>query len=139
VPSLDALAAEPAGVAELGIDEVELLIARSVTVQSALLNRLLTVPRRGYETRPESDLYQLDAVHVANLLGVPKDFVYDLIRRGMLPSIKVGRYVRVPGDRLRQWLQDREQEARLLHGDSDPALRGKLALRSRARRRVPPA
>jgi len=48
---------------------------------------------------------------------VPKAFAYDLIRRGVLPSIKVGKYVRVPAERLREWIQKREEEARLLQGD----------------------
>src|SRR5438034_310172 len=103
--SIDELAAKPARAADLCIEDVELLLALSMTAQNALLQRLLALPRRGGGGDPredgDPDLHQLDAGHVADLLGVPKDFVYDLIRCGVLPSIKVGKYVRVPADRLR--------------------------------------
>lgn len=141
LPSLDDLAAEPAHATDLSIDDVELLLSRNMRAQNALLNRLLTLPRSHGAAREdsESDLHQLEAGHVADLLAVPKDFVYDLIRRGDLPSIKVGRCVRVPADRLRERIQGREQDARFLHADSSPALPVKRAPRSRERRSVGPA
>jgi excisionase family DNA binding protein len=139
VPTLDALAMEPALAAELETEDVEALLGRSMVAQSALVQRLLALPRRGRGGDPreddEPDLHQLDAGHVAAVLGVPKDFVYDLIRRGVLPSIKVGKYVRIPADRLRDWIKGREEEARLLHGDPGWEVRGGARARSlRARR-----
>jgi hypothetical protein len=80
VPTLDVLAAEPARVAELDIDGAEVLLTRRITAQKAVLIRRLTLPLHGHEVRRESDAHQHDAGQIADLLGVMKDSVYNLIR-----------------------------------------------------------
>lgn len=42
---------------------------------------------------------------VADLLGFSTGRVYDLIRRGLIPSIRFGRQVRVPIESLREILK----------------------------------
>jgi len=36
----------------------------------------------------------VDATTIAGLLAVPTPYVYDLVRRGEIPAIRVGRYLR---------------------------------------------
>lgn len=55
----------------------------------------------------------LSAEDVAELLGVPRTFVYALARRGDLPVVRVGeRYVRFRAEALEQWICGQESPAR---------------------------
>jgi excisionase family DNA binding protein len=38
------------------------------------------------------------------LTGLGRSFVYEHIRRGEIPSVRIGRSVRVPVDKLRAWV-----------------------------------
>lgn len=55
-------------------------------------------PRRLVLTVPE----------VAAELQIPASTVYDLIRRGEIPSVRVGKRIRVPKRRLEQWVNGRD-------------------------------
>ena len=48
----------------------------------------------------------LRAREVVGLTGLSRATVYDLIARGVIPSIRVGRAVRVPMDALKQWVAE---------------------------------
>lgn len=51
----------------------------------------------------------LGADDVAELLGVPRTFVYALARRGDLPVVRLGeRYVRFRAEALEEWIADQE-------------------------------
>jgi len=41
---------------------------------------------------------------VAELIGLGRSKTYDLIAKGLLPSVRVGRAVRVSANSLRQWI-----------------------------------
>jgi excisionase family DNA binding protein len=61
--------------------------------------------------RPKSapaDDRLLDMEEVARVLGVPEGQARDLGRRGELPTVLVGRYVRVRASTLRDWMDARE-------------------------------
>jgi putative molybdopterin biosynthesis protein len=47
----------------------------------------------------------LTASEVAQLLRVRTARVYELIRRGLLPSVRIGRQVRVPLADLSRWIE----------------------------------
>ncbi len=50
---------------------------------------------------------ELLRVHeVARLLGIGRSKTYELIARGELPSLRIGRLVRVPRHALEQWIAD---------------------------------
>jgi excisionase family DNA binding protein len=38
-------------------------------------------------------------------LGIGRTTIYDLIARQVIPSVRIGRCVRVPVDALRRWLE----------------------------------
>ena len=40
----------------------------------------------------------------AEILGLGKSKTYELIAKGEIPSVKIGRSVRVPADKLRAWV-----------------------------------
>ncbi|HLH67771.1 MAG TPA: helix-turn-helix domain-containing protein [Candidatus Dormibacteraeota bacterium] len=44
---------------------------------------------------------------VARLLGIGRTKVYELIGRGELPVVRIGRLVRVPRAELERWIRDR--------------------------------
>jgi len=58
-------------------------------------------PRRIVLTVPE----------VAAELQIPASTVYDLIRRGEIPSVRVGKRIRVPKRRLEDWVNGRQAAA----------------------------
>ena len=47
------------------------------------------------------------ADEVATLLGLCRSKIYEMLATGELPSIKIGRSVRVPADQLREWVEVR--------------------------------
>jgi excisionase family DNA binding protein len=48
----------------------------------------------------------LRAAEVSELTGMGKSKTYELIAAGVIPSVRIGKSVRVPADRLRQWIAD---------------------------------
>jgi excisionase family DNA binding protein len=46
----------------------------------------------------------LDAKDVAAWLGVKEDYVRDLGRKGKIPTVKIGKYVRFERDSIRKWI-----------------------------------
>jgi excisionase family DNA binding protein len=51
----------------------------------------------------------LAAEDVADVLGVPRTFVYALARRGALPTVRVGeRYVRFRAQAVEEWIAEQE-------------------------------
>lgn len=50
----------------------------------------------------------LTVPEVAAELQIPASTVYDLIRRGEIPSVRVGKRIRVPQRQLEQWVNRRD-------------------------------
>lgn len=46
------------------------------------------------------------ATEVASILDVSQARVYELIRTGVIPSVRLGRQVRVDPSRLSKWLEE---------------------------------
>lgn len=46
----------------------------------------------------------LRATEVATILAVSRSKAYEMIASGELPSIRIGKYVRVPRARLYEWI-----------------------------------
>ena len=53
---------------------------------------------------------------VASLLGVGRSTVYELVQRGDLPAVHVGRAVRIPSAALQRWVEQQTAEAEALNG-----------------------
>lgn len=53
----------------------------------------------------------LTAEQVANLLGVPTSWVYEQSRRGLIPTVTLGRYRRYRSEAIDEWIEEREARA----------------------------
>ena len=47
---------------------------------------------------------------VTKILGIGRSLVYELIARKEIPSIRLGRCIRIPSESLQQWLRDQEHQ-----------------------------
>ena len=50
----------------------------------------------------------LKPCEVAGILGIGRSLTYELIARGEIPSLRLGRCLRVPRESLQQWLKEQE-------------------------------
>jgi excisionase family DNA binding protein len=48
---------------------------------------------------------------VADALGIGRSIAYRLLKSGEIPSVRVGRSVRVPAETLRAWLANKSQRS----------------------------
>ena len=53
----------------------------------------------------DTDRFLLRPTEVATALGIGRSRAYALLASGELPSIRIGGSVRVPVDRLREWIE----------------------------------
>ncbi|HEX2451414.1 MAG TPA: helix-turn-helix domain-containing protein [Gemmatimonadales bacterium] len=53
----------------------------------------------------------LTAAEVAELLGVPISWVYEQSRRGLIPTVALGRYRRFREQAITAWIERLEQRA----------------------------
>lgn len=67
--------------------------------------------RRNHEARSDEPL--LDAQAAAGLLAVKPSWIYEAVRCGQLPHLRVGRHVRFLRSDLEAWVQDRRTDASL--------------------------
>jgi excisionase family DNA binding protein len=65
-----------------------------------------TIPARTPTHSPKLPLL-LDASEAAKLLSLSRSKVSNMAGRGELPSIRIGRVVRIPSDALRAWIEER--------------------------------
>lgn len=102
------LLADPASAAELPREQVPTLLAQLAALQSMLATRLLTADphdHRQHPDGPEEGSQLLTVPQVAALLAVPRAYAYELARRGVLPTVRIGpKYIRVPAAALREWV-----------------------------------
>jgi excisionase family DNA binding protein len=52
----------------------------------------------------------LTAGEVAELLGVPKSWVYEQSRKGTIPTVTLGHYRRYRAEAIAAWIEEREDE-----------------------------
>ena len=50
---------------------------------------------------------------VAEVLGIGRSKVYELLAQGTLPLVRVGRSIRVPAVELRRWVEEEIRKGRL--------------------------
>jgi excisionase family DNA binding protein len=106
-PTLEDLVRQPQRVTEVARDAVAGLLAEAERLRVALWARLFDVPERGGTAPPSTRL--LTAPTVAEALGVPVSYVYELARTGRLPAVRFGKYVRFAPEALQEW-QARHEE-----------------------------
>lgn len=105
---LDALADDPAKAAQLTPEERCALVLRAAAALAAL-GAPLPSGSATLAAAPLDDSRALPVPEVARRLGLTPAYVYELVRRGELPAIRVGKYVRVPENGLRAWQEARQR------------------------------
>jgi excisionase family DNA binding protein len=106
LPSLDALAADPGQAASLSPETARTLMVRCAAVLAALGSVASPVTITEQVEVTTSNVNQLLTVaDVAARLAIPKSYAYELVRRRVLPAVRVGtRYVRVPAHAITEWV-----------------------------------
>jgi excisionase family DNA binding protein len=97
--SLDALLADPAMISVLSAERAQALLIDLVSIQAILFQRALMGSRDGQE----GDL--LTIPQVAKRLKVSEYRAYELARQGALPSVRLGKSVRVKPSALADYLE----------------------------------
>jgi excisionase family DNA binding protein len=108
--SLDQLAAEPALVATVPLDALADLYRRAAALEAIVRARLVTAvaARPTSSTDPSIPDRLLTIPQVAEILGVPKSYAYELARQRRLPALRFGKYVRVGPAALATWLTEHQ-------------------------------
>jgi excisionase family DNA binding protein len=105
-PTLDELGDTPAKAAALAPTAAAELLARCLSVQGVLIARLLSGATGEPSSSPAGEPL-LTLPQVGATLAVPASYAYELARRGELPTIRFGKYVRVRAADLQTWLARR--------------------------------
>jgi excisionase family DNA binding protein len=63
------------------------------------------------QTLPSDDVLLMRAEEVARTLGLSRSKIYQMMSGGALPTVRVGRAVRVPKAALRDWVAHHTNEA----------------------------
>ena len=90
-------------------EDVPELLGALRRIEAQLWRRMLT--ERTGERRPGGDEPLLTVPEAAKLLAYPDSYVRELTRKGELPCVRNGKYVRVAPADLRAWIErhrDRE-------------------------------
>jgi len=112
--NLDLLLADPSKVERLTSAEIRGLLVRMSSLLAALAARFTRDEAPPVRSGVEGDDGRLCTIpEVAKQLAVPESRAYDLARRGELPAVKIGRYVRVPAASLQAWLEERKLDLRV--------------------------
>jgi excisionase family DNA binding protein len=69
----------------------------------------------------DMDKLMLRVPEAAELLGLGRAKAYQLVQSGELPSIKIGRSVRIPVAALRAWVERQQREAGIDANNAPPA------------------
>jgi excisionase family DNA binding protein len=73
--------------------------------------RVMSRPKTSDFKRPEEAPLLLKAKEVAKILGIGRTKVYEMMAAGELPVVHIGTAVRVPRQRLLDWIEENTQEA----------------------------
>ncbi len=96
---------------DVPVHEIPALLVRLAAAQASLQTKLLMHGVQGRNDGEHETL--LEAKDVAAWLGVKEDYVRDLGRKGEIPTVKIGKYVRFERDSIREWIaQQRDSNDR---------------------------
>jgi len=111
---LDDLLVDPAKIGNLRDGELSRILVQISALLAMVSARIgLTIANGQPEVAEETaeNLQQLTVSKVAALLDMPKARVYELIRRGQMPAVRVGvKNVRVPRVALREWIAGHQEK-----------------------------
>jgi len=94
---LDQILKDEFEVADIPVEAIPALMIKLAGVQANLQSQLLTAG-------PEVDNL-LNAEAVAGWFGVKEDYVRELGRRGEIPTVQIGKYVRFERSAVHDWIE----------------------------------
>jgi len=65
----------------------------------------------------EMDKLLLKPMEAAEAIGVGRSRIYEMLTTGEMPSVRIGRSIRVPVRALNQWVEDRQSNPNLTDDD----------------------
>jgi excisionase family DNA binding protein len=93
LPALVDFVVDPSRVAELAPDEARALLGQLAVLQAPLLAKALATPAAAAKDRTDTLLLVPEA---ATRLGIEASYLYELIRQGRVPAVRLGpKYVRL--------------------------------------------
>lgn len=110
-------------VARVEVTECPGLLGDLERLKAILWSRMVTVSCSPTSRQPRTDAMLLTLPQVAKRLAISKGRAYELARQGKLPTVKVGKYVRVEPAALDTWIaqhRERTLDARLYTAYSPP-------------------
>src|SRR5262249_33755414 len=102
---LAGLVSEPSEITQTPPEVIPALLASLERIRTLLLHRLLVGTLGNHSS--DSSREFLTADEVADLLRLRREYVYELARQGEIPSIRVGKYVRIPKTAFEEWARKR--------------------------------
>ncbi len=105
-PALTALLADPARMGEVPARALPAVLGELAALQLALVARMAegTAEQEAHAPAEPDTGQLLTPEEAAELLSIPRSRVYAMARRGEIPNVKVGKYVRLPVAGLRAWI-----------------------------------
>lgn len=101
------LVKNPDRVGEVPPESIPALMTELAAVQARLVAQLLNAEDVGRRNGDENDAERLFAIaDVADRLRLTKAYVYELIRQGRLPAVRIGKYLRVRAADLSRWIEE---------------------------------
>jgi excisionase family DNA binding protein len=104
---LAAILSDPGRVAEIPDQEVRGLLLKVAGLLTALSTK---VPASASGADQAEADRLLNLPEVAERLGVPRGYAYELARRGQLPTVRFGKYVRVSLADLQTWVAQHHEK-----------------------------
>jgi len=103
-PDLAQVVADVQRAGELRPDEIPALLAALEQVRTALWVQMVRVPRPAARDADGGGRELLTVPEVAAELRFTRGYVYEAVRRGELPAVRKGKYVRLRREDLEAWL-----------------------------------
>lgn len=91
-------------IAQGKVVDVPGLLGALERLKAILWSRMLTASYSATSPQPPDAATLLTMPQVAKRLAIPEGRAYELARQGVLPAVKVGKYVRVPLAELETWV-----------------------------------
>jgi excisionase family DNA binding protein len=109
VPTLDEVARDPARAATIPAEQRGAMIGLAAAAIAALSVPSVTPTAQAEQPgEPETDRL-LTVPQAAELMGFAPSYVYEMARRGDLPSVHRKKYVRIRRSAIDKWIADNER------------------------------